>query len=46
VTPALLASVERATGGKSVATNVALLENNADLAACIAGALAASKKNR
>ncbi|MEX0908437.1 MAG: pseudouridine-5'-phosphate glycosidase [Gemmatimonadaceae bacterium] len=45
-TPALLASVERATGGKSVATNVALLENNADLAARIAVALAAPKKNR
>lgn len=46
VTPALLASVERATGGKSVATNVALLESNADLAARIAVALAAPKKNR
>ena len=46
VTPALLASVERATAGKSVAMNVALLESNADLAARIAVALAAPKKNR
>lgn len=46
VTPALLASVERVTGGKSVATNVALLESNAELAARIAVALAAPKKNR
>lgn len=46
VTPALLASVERATGGRSVATNVALLESNADLAARIAQALAAPEKNR
>ncbi|MEX1185008.1 MAG: pseudouridine-5'-phosphate glycosidase [Gemmatimonadaceae bacterium] len=45
-TPALLASVERATGGRSVATNLALLESNADLAARIAVALAAPKKNR
>jgi pseudouridine-5'-phosphate glycosidase len=44
VTPALLASVERATGGRSVATNLALLESNADLAARIALALAASEK--
>ncbi len=44
VTPALLASVERATGGSSVATNIALLESNADLAARIAVALAAPKK--
>ena len=46
VTPALLASVERATGGRSVATNLALLESNADLAARIAVALAAPEKNR
>lgn len=46
VTPALLASVERATGGRSVATNVALLESNADLAARIAKALAHPEKNR
>jgi pseudouridine-5'-phosphate glycosidase len=44
VTPALLASVERATGGRSVATNLALLESNADLAARIAVALAAPEK--
>lgn len=44
VTPALLASVERATGGRSVATNLALLESNADLAARIAVALAAHEK--
>lgn len=46
VTPALLASVERATGGASVAANIALLESNAALAAEIAIAIAASKKNR
>ncbi len=44
VTPALLASVERATGGRSVATNLALLESNADLAARIAVALTAPEK--
>lgn len=44
VTPALLASVERATAGASVATNIALLESNAGLAARIAVALSASKK--
>lgn len=46
VTPALLASVERTTGGKSVATNVALLESNADLAARIAAALSTPEKKR
>lgn len=46
VTPALLASVERATGGKSVATNIALLESNANLAARIAVALSEPEKNR
>ena len=46
MTPALLASVERATGGESLKTNIALLESNADLAARIAVALAAAKKNR
>ncbi|MEO6331145.1 MAG: pseudouridine-5'-phosphate glycosidase [Gemmatimonadaceae bacterium] len=46
VTPALLASVERATGGESLKTNIALLESNADLAARIAVALAAAEKNR
>ncbi len=33
VTPYLLAAIERATGGRSVHTNVALLESNARLAA-------------
>lgn len=42
VTPFLLAAVERATGGRSLATNLALLEANAALAARIAGALVAS----
>ena len=36
VTPFLLAAVERATGGRSLATNLALLEANAALAAQIA----------
>ncbi|MGI8620098.1 MAG: pseudouridine-5'-phosphate glycosidase [Gemmatimonadaceae bacterium] len=45
-TPALLASVERATGGASLATNIALLESNAGLAARIAVALSAAEKNR
>jgi pseudouridylate synthase len=40
VTPALLAAVERATGGRSLRANLALLESNAALAARIAGALA------
>jgi len=39
VTPALLAAVERATGGRSLAANLALLEANAALAAAIAAAL-------
>jgi pseudouridine-5'-phosphate glycosidase len=43
VTPFLLAAVERATGGQSVRTNLALLEANAALAARIAVALAAAK---
>ncbi len=42
VTPALLAAVERATGGRSLVANLALLEANAALAADIAVALAAS----
>ncbi|HUR91249.1 MAG TPA: pseudouridine-5'-phosphate glycosidase [Gemmatimonadaceae bacterium] len=46
VTPALLASVERATGGRSLAANLALLESNAALAARIAMALSAAEKNR
>jgi pseudouridylate synthase len=40
VTPWLLAAVERATGGRSLAANLALLERNAMLAAEIAVALA------
>ena len=40
VTPFLLAEVERATGGRSLAANLALLESNAALAAEIAVALA------
>ena len=43
VTPFLLASVEQATGGRSLATNTALLEENAALAARIAVALADDK---
>jgi pseudouridine-5'-phosphate glycosidase len=39
VTPFLLAAVERATGGRSLAANLALLEHNATLAAEIALAL-------
>ena len=39
-TPFLLAAVERATGGRSLAANLALLEENARLAAAIAVALA------
>ncbi|MFL5607185.1 MAG: pseudouridine-5'-phosphate glycosidase [Gemmatimonadaceae bacterium] len=40
VTPFLLAAVERATGGRSLRTNLGLLEENAALAATIAVALA------
>lgn len=40
ITPFLLAAVEKATGGQSLAANLALLENNARLAAEIAVALA------
>jgi len=40
VTPFLLAAVERATGGKSLRTNLALLEENAFLAGAIAVELA------
>ena len=39
VTPFLLAAVERATGGRSLAANLSLLEHNASLAAEIAVAL-------
>lgn len=41
VTPFLLAAVEAATGGRTLGANLALLEENAALAAEIAGALAA-----
>jgi pseudouridine-5'-phosphate glycosidase len=41
VTPFLLAAVERATGGRSLQANLALLERNAALAADIAVALSA-----
>jgi pseudouridine-5'-phosphate glycosidase len=40
VTPHLLAAVERATGGRSLAANLALLERNAALAAEIADEIA------
>lgn len=39
VTPFLLAAVERATGGRSLETNLGLLEANAKLAAEVAGEL-------
>ena len=39
-TPYLLAAVEKATGGRSLATNLALLERNAALAGRLAVALA------
>jgi pseudouridine-5'-phosphate glycosidase len=42
VTPFLLAAVERATGGRSLAANLSLLEQNASLAAEIAVALSTS----
>lgn len=41
VTPFLLAAIERRTEGRSLATNIALLEENASVAARIAVALAA-----
>jgi pseudouridine-5'-phosphate glycosidase len=40
VTPFLLGALERATGGQSLRTNVALLKNNARVAAEIAVAIA------
>jgi len=43
LTPFLLAEVERATGGRSLAANLALLEANAALAAEVAVALADSR---
>jgi pseudouridine-5'-phosphate glycosidase len=39
ITPFLLAAIERETGGRSLAANVALLQENASLAARIASAL-------
>lgn len=44
VTPFLLAAVERATGGRSLAANLALLEANARLAGEISAALAAAAR--
>lgn len=46
VTPWLLRAVEEATGGRSVAANVVLLESNARLAAEVAVALALARNNR
>jgi len=40
VTPFLLAAIERETGGRSLAANIALLQENASVAARIASALA------
>ena len=45
-TPFLLAAVERATGGRSLAANLALLEANARLGGEIAVALAATPEGR
>jgi pseudouridine-5'-phosphate glycosidase len=42
VTPFLLARVNALTAGRSLAANIALVRNNAALAAAIAGALAAA----
>jgi pseudouridine-5'-phosphate glycosidase len=39
VTPFLLSAILEMTGGRSLATNIALVKNNADLAARIAAAL-------
>ena len=44
VTPFLLAAVERATAGRSLAANIALLESNARLAGEISAALAAGSR--
>jgi pseudouridine-5'-phosphate glycosidase len=41
VTPFLLSSVAERTGGRSLEANVALLRNNARVAAAIAAAMAA-----
>jgi len=43
VTPFLLDAIVRATGGRSLIANIALLKNNARLAAEIAGVMAARK---
>ena len=43
VTPFLLSALERETGGQSLKTNVALLKNNARVAAAVAVALAACR---
>lgn len=44
VTPFLLAAIERETGGRSLRTNLALLERNAELAGAIARELAEAKR--
>ncbi|ODN70369.1 Pseudouridine-5'-phosphate glycosidase [Methylobrevis pamukkalensis] len=44
VTPFLLGEMLRLTGGRSLATNVALVKNNARLAAAIAVAVAAARR--
>jgi pseudouridine-5'-phosphate glycosidase len=44
VTPFLLSAMERATGGRSLQTNVALLKNNARMAAEVAVSIAASPR--
>ena len=43
VTPFVLARIAAATGGRAVSANVALVENNARLAAALAAALAAGR---
>lgn len=43
VTPAILAAIARATGGRAVATNLALAEHNAGIAAGIAAAIAVER---
>ena len=46
VTPFLLGAILKRTGGRSLVANIALIKNNARLAAEIAGALAATKRRR
>lgn len=46
MTPYLLAAVERATGGRSLAVNLGLLERNAALAGEIASAIARGESDR